>query len=196
MACFITFEGIEGCGKTTQLLRLADRLEAGGHPVLRTREPGGCPIADQIRSILLNADNSAMAPIGFPSRIRGTASIARKPVSSCQALLVSDGISTVYSVRPGTGGQFLVPGTDTVYVSGVRLDSTDYVFDYSTGSVVFWHRPEKWAPIRVVYRCVSFPGMPSEYRLHELPGAGGQAPAAESAAATIAVYQRVLEGRP
>ncbi|HEY6008102.1 MAG TPA: dTMP kinase [Geobacteraceae bacterium] len=63
MACFITFEGIEGCGKTTQLQRLANRLEAGGLPVLRTREPGGCPIADQIRSILLNADNSAMQPM-------------------------------------------------------------------------------------------------------------------------------------
>ena len=63
MAWFITFEGIEGCGKTTQLRRLAARLEASGHAVLSTREPGGCPIADQVRGILLNADNSAMAPM-------------------------------------------------------------------------------------------------------------------------------------
>jgi dTMP kinase len=63
MACFITFEGIEGCGKTTQLQRLANRLAALGYSVVRTREPGGCPIADQIRSILLNADNSAMQPM-------------------------------------------------------------------------------------------------------------------------------------
>jgi dTMP kinase len=63
MACFITFEGIEGCGKTTQLQLLARRLEFGGHPVTITREPGGCPIADQIRNILLDADNRAIMPL-------------------------------------------------------------------------------------------------------------------------------------
>jgi len=63
MACFITFEGIEGCGKTTQLQLLSRRLEAEGHKVTVTREPGGCPIADQIRSILLDADNRALTPL-------------------------------------------------------------------------------------------------------------------------------------
>lgn len=63
MTCFITFEGIEGCGKTTQLQLLARRLEVRGHRVTITREPGGCPIADQVRNILLDADNSAMVPL-------------------------------------------------------------------------------------------------------------------------------------
>jgi dTMP kinase len=63
MACFITFEGIEGCGKTTQLRLLARRLEAAGHAVTVTREPGGCPIADQIRNILLDAENHAITPL-------------------------------------------------------------------------------------------------------------------------------------
>ena len=63
MAFFITFEGIEGCGKTTQIRRLAAHLEAKGYPLVLTREPGGCPIADQIRSILLDAANSAMQPM-------------------------------------------------------------------------------------------------------------------------------------
>lgn len=62
MACFITFEGIEGCGKTTQIRLLAESLQQSGKEVLLTREPGGCPIADKIRSILLDADNSAMTP--------------------------------------------------------------------------------------------------------------------------------------
>lgn len=63
MACFITFEGIEGCGKSTQVQLLARRLENAGHTVRLTREPGGCPIADQIRQILLDAGNSAMTPL-------------------------------------------------------------------------------------------------------------------------------------
>ncbi len=63
MGCFITIEGIEGCGKTTQVRLLARRLKEEGHRVKVTREPGGCPIADQVRSILLNADNRAMTPL-------------------------------------------------------------------------------------------------------------------------------------
>lgn len=63
MAYFITFEGIEGCGKTTQIRLLAERLEALGHHTVLTREPGGCRIADKIRSILLDADNQAMCPL-------------------------------------------------------------------------------------------------------------------------------------
>jgi dTMP kinase len=62
MARFITFEGVEGCGKTTQLRRLADRLSDRGIPFILTREPGGCPIADDIRGILLDAKNSALKP--------------------------------------------------------------------------------------------------------------------------------------
>jgi dTMP kinase len=63
MACFITFEGIEGCGKTTQLGLLARHLTTLGHDVVLTREPGGCPIADQVRGILLDAGNRTMAPL-------------------------------------------------------------------------------------------------------------------------------------
>jgi dTMP kinase len=60
MGFFITFEGVEGCGKTTQIRQLYDRLTVAGHRVILTREPGGCPIADKIRSILLDAENSQM----------------------------------------------------------------------------------------------------------------------------------------
>lgn len=60
MAPFITFEGIEGSGKTTQIRLLAEHLTNQQQTVLQTREPGGCPISDQIRSILLHPNNAAM----------------------------------------------------------------------------------------------------------------------------------------
>ena len=63
MGFFITFEGVEGCGKTTQLRLLKERLESAGAKVTATREPGGCPIADQMRAILLDANNSAITPL-------------------------------------------------------------------------------------------------------------------------------------
>ena len=52
---FITFEGIEGSGKSTALLLLAQELERRGFDVLRTREPGGCGLGRAIRPILLDA---------------------------------------------------------------------------------------------------------------------------------------------
>jgi len=60
--CFITFEGTEGCGKTTQVSRLAESLQASGRQVTQTREPGGTPIGDQVRKILLDPANKALHP--------------------------------------------------------------------------------------------------------------------------------------
>ena len=59
---FITFEGIEGGGKTTQLHRLAERLRAEGVEVVVTREPGGDPLAEAIRQLLLDPANAPIAP--------------------------------------------------------------------------------------------------------------------------------------
>lgn len=59
---FITLEGIEGSGKTSQIARLSHRLNARGHLVLVTREPGGTRIGDQIRALILNTQNQEMDP--------------------------------------------------------------------------------------------------------------------------------------
>lgn len=60
---FITFEGIEGCGKTTQIKLLASALIEDGRDIVLTREPGGTTIGERIRSVLLDAAHRQMAPI-------------------------------------------------------------------------------------------------------------------------------------
>lgn len=57
---FITVEGPEGAGKTTVLNLIAQELEAEGYPVVLTREPGGIPIAEKIRNIILDKNNTEM----------------------------------------------------------------------------------------------------------------------------------------
>jgi dTMP kinase len=60
---FITFEGMDGSGKTTQMHRLAARLREMGRTVIETVEPGGPPIAMKIRRILLDAANQELSPV-------------------------------------------------------------------------------------------------------------------------------------
>ncbi len=62
MSLFITFEGPEGSGKTTQIRLLAATLAQGGWPTLTTREPGGTRIGDGIRALLLDLAHTEMSP--------------------------------------------------------------------------------------------------------------------------------------
>ncbi len=59
---FITLEGADGCGKSTQAALLADALGARGREVVRLREPGGTQISEKIRALLLDPANADMAP--------------------------------------------------------------------------------------------------------------------------------------
>jgi dTMP kinase len=59
---FITIEGLDGCGKSTQVDKLAAVLRAADADVLVTREPGGTPIGEQIRSVLLNSRTQGLSP--------------------------------------------------------------------------------------------------------------------------------------
>lgn len=63
MSLFVTFEGIEGCGKTTQINHLASFLRGISRSFLVTREPGGTEIGEQIRQILLTSDSVGMEPM-------------------------------------------------------------------------------------------------------------------------------------
>ncbi|MBN2643909.1 MAG: dTMP kinase [Desulfuromonadaceae bacterium] len=62
MGHFITFEGTEGCGKTTQIIRAAAHLQQRGFTIVPTREPGGCELANRIRAILLDPNSRHMVP--------------------------------------------------------------------------------------------------------------------------------------
>jgi dTMP kinase len=60
---FITFEGLDGCGKTTQLEKLATALKRDGYDVLITREPGGTAIGEKVRAVLLDSRTAGLAPL-------------------------------------------------------------------------------------------------------------------------------------
>ena len=61
MSLFITFEGPDGSGKSTQIKLLSEALTAAGHDVLTVREPGGTPISEQIRDVVHNLRNREMS---------------------------------------------------------------------------------------------------------------------------------------
>jgi dTMP kinase len=61
-AKFITFEGCEGAGKTTQIKLLTDYFKNNNIPFILTREPGGAPISEKIRQVILSAENVEMMP--------------------------------------------------------------------------------------------------------------------------------------
>ena len=85
---FITLEGIEGCGKTTQSLALASWLRTQGYTVLETREPGGTPLAEEIRALLLN----------IPSSKQGHQRIT--PVCEAALVLASRSHHVAHKIRP------------------------------------------------------------------------------------------------
>ena len=62
MSKFITFEGGEGSGKSTVMKDVAARLTKEGYKLVLTREPGGTPIAEEIRNVILDKDNTKMDP--------------------------------------------------------------------------------------------------------------------------------------
>lgn len=60
---FITFEGIDGAGKSSHIEPLAERLRSAGHAVLLTREPGGTPLAERLRELLLHAQMDPLTEV-------------------------------------------------------------------------------------------------------------------------------------
>ena len=124
---FITFEGGEGTGKSTQAGLLADALAARGHAVLRTREPGGSPGAERLREVLLGG--TGWAPLAetllhFAARAEHVAYTMR-PALEAGLIVVCDRFtdSTVAYQGYGQGADLAMIGTLAGWI-GLRPDLT------------------------------------------------------------------------
>jgi len=113
---FITFEGPEGSGKSTQLRLLGERLRGAGHNVMETQEPGGTPIGIQIRHVLLDAKNRELCPttellLMFASRAQNVDQ-SILPALSAGRTVLSDRFTDSTLVYQGVGRGL---GPDVVY---------------------------------------------------------------------------------
>lgn len=122
MSFFITFEGVEGCGKTTQLTRLKKHLEKLGHEVVTTREPGGCQISDSIRALVLDPASTNMTPhtellLYAASRAQHVSEVIR-PALDAGKIVLCDRFFDATRVYQGAGR-----GVDASLIDTVNLIS-------------------------------------------------------------------------
>ena len=116
---FITFEGLDGSGKTTQLRRLAAWLKASGHDVVTLRQPGGTPLGDRLRAVLLDSrSESTLGPISplaemalmFADRAQAIAEVIA-PALEAGAIVLCDRFTDSSEAYQGAGREL---GSDRV----------------------------------------------------------------------------------
>lgn len=138
---FISFEGIEGSGKTTQISMLSDHLLARGRFVRLTREPGGTLIGDRVRKILLDPANAALDPraellLYAAGRAQHLAELIR-PALGEGMIVLCDRFSDATIAYQGFGrglDKDLIGNLDRLVTGGMRPDLTVLLdIDASTG---------------------------------------------------------------
>lgn len=128
---FINFEGMDGCGKTTQMRLLAGRLRSEGREVVETVEPGGTSIGNQIRAILLDPANQELFPTAemllyFAARAQNADEIVM-PALKLGKIVLSDRWTDSTMAYQGLGrglGEELVNALDAVACRGLKPDLT------------------------------------------------------------------------
>jgi dTMP kinase len=128
---FITFEGIEGSGKSTQIVMLANYLKSRGNSVVLTREPGGTPIGDQIRKILLDPANKALDPsaellLYAASRAQHLSEVIL-PAFAAGTIVLCDRFSDATLAYQGYGrglDREMIRGLERIVTAGMRPDLT------------------------------------------------------------------------
>lgn len=125
---FITFEGVDGAGKTTQITLLQHQLEQEGFAVLVTREPGGDAVGERVRELLLHADMDARAELllFLASRAQNTAQMIRPHLAAGGVVLCDRYIdsSTAYQGYARGLGMELVTHLNTFATGGLMPDLT------------------------------------------------------------------------
>ena len=135
-SAFITFEGIDGSGKSTQLRLLADYLMARGLPVITTREPGGTPLGARLRSLLLDAETTvdplAELLLYAADRAQHVRTLVR-PALAANKIVLSDRYADATVAYQGAGRGFpssLIDQVVRLATDGLMPDLT-LVFDLS-----------------------------------------------------------------
>jgi dTMP kinase len=128
---FITFEGGEGAGKSTQIRRLADRLRGDGIAVTVTREPGGTPVAESIRRLLLSGIGEQFGAEGeaifFAAARADHVDRVIRPALAAGAWVLCDRFTDsthVYQGATGGADETLLTALDRVAVGRTRPDLT------------------------------------------------------------------------
>jgi dTMP kinase len=106
---FVTFEGIEGVGKSTQIALVRKRLEAAGRPIVATREPGGTPLAERIRGVVLGGADEDVPPAAelllmFAARAVHTANLIRPALARGDWVLCDRYTDATYAYQGGGRG--------------------------------------------------------------------------------------------
>ncbi len=128
---FITFEGGEGSGKSTQAKRLAERLTAAGHTVTMTREPGGSPFAERLRAIILDPNLEKHSPLAeallFASARADHLEAVIRPALAAGHIVVCDRFSDSTRVYQGYAGRVeprLLEALELIIVQHTKPDLT------------------------------------------------------------------------
>ena len=106
---FITIEGVDGAGKSTNLDFIYESLTARGHDVLMTREPGGTPLAEEIRSLALTERSEAVDPLAetlliFAARAQHVATLVRPALDAGRWVLCDRFTDSTFAYQGGGGG--------------------------------------------------------------------------------------------
>ncbi len=127
---FISVEGIDGAGKSTQIAALADRLVARGHEVMRSREPGGSPGAEMIRRLLVEGDPDRWSPeteiLLFTAARRDHLERTIRPALARGAVVLSDRFADSTRVYQGAARADLRATVDALHrlMIGIEPDLT------------------------------------------------------------------------
>lgn len=128
---FITVEGIEGVGKSTQLAAVAEHARARGHDVLLTREPGGTALGESIRSLLLGAAGDGMAAatellLMFAARAEHLDKVIRPALAAGRLVLCDRFTDASYAYQGGGRGlpAAAVAALEALVQEGLRPDLT------------------------------------------------------------------------